>query len=52
MIMTVSFFTPIMLLLYAVLSHSYGAVRLTELAAVELAVLDLAFHLGAPGGPG
>jgi hypothetical protein len=51
MVMTVSFFTPIMLLLYTVLTHSYGAVRLAELAAFELAVLDLTFHLGAPGRP-
>jgi hypothetical protein len=49
--MTVSFFAPIMLLLYAVLSHTYGAGRLAELAAFELIVLDLAFYLSSPGGP-
>jgi hypothetical protein len=50
MFMTASFFTPIMLLLYAVLSHTYGAGRLAELAAFELVVLDLAFYLSSAGG--
>ncbi len=52
MFMTVSFFAPIMLLLYAVISHSFGAERLAELTVFELVVLDLAFHLGSAGRPG
>ena len=47
MMMTACFFTPILLVLYAVFSHTYGATDLAELAAVEFIVLDLAFSLSA-----
>ena len=47
MIMTACFFTPILLVLYAVFSHAYGAADLAELASLEFIVLDLAFFLGA-----
>jgi hypothetical protein len=43
--MTACFFTPIMLLLYAVFSRSYGPVTLAELTAFEFIVLDLVFYL-------
>ncbi len=53
MFMTVCFFTPIMLLLYAVFSHSYDPQSLAELAALEFIVTDLAFFLSsAERGPG
>jgi hypothetical protein len=45
--MTACFFTPIMLLLYAVFSHSYGPGNLAELVALEFIVLDLAFYMSA-----
>ena len=44
---TVCFFTPILLVLYAVLSHSYDPGKLGELAAFEFIVVDLAFYLSA-----
>ena len=44
---TVCFFAPILLVLYAVLSHSYDPGRLGELAAFEFIVVDLAFYLSA-----
>jgi hypothetical protein len=47
MFMTVCFFTPIMLLLYAVFSHSYTPASLAELTAFEFVVIDLAFFLSA-----
>ena len=47
MLMTVCFFTPILLILYAVFSHTYGASDLAELASLEFIVLDLAFFLSA-----
>ena len=45
--MTACFFTPIMLLLYSVFSHSYGEGSLVELVALEFIVLDLAFYLSS-----
>ncbi len=48
--MTVSFFAPIMLLLYAVFSHSYGASSLAELTACEFIVVDLAYYLSSARG--
>ena len=47
MFMTVCFFTPIMLLLYAVFSHVYSTDGLAELAAFGFVVIDLAFYLAA-----
>ena len=47
MFMTVCFFTPIMLLLYAVFTHIYGAEGLSELAALGFVVIDIAFYLAA-----
>ncbi|MDG6910686.1 MAG: hypothetical protein JRN08_09990 [Nitrososphaerota archaeon] len=47
MFMTVCFFSPIMLLLYAVFSHSYDPGSLVELAAFEFMMIDLAFYLTA-----
>ena len=43
--MTACFFTPIMLLLFAVFSHSYSVTSLSELLAFEFIVLDIAFYL-------
>lgn len=43
--MTVCFFTPIMLLLYAVFSHLVAPQRLAELVALEMVILDLAFYV-------
>jgi hypothetical protein len=50
MLMTVCLFAPVLLILYAVFSHTYGAVSLAELASLEFIVLDLAFFLSAAGG--
>ena len=47
MLMTVCFFTPILLILYAVFSHTYGVADLAELASLEFIILDLAFFLSA-----
>jgi len=47
MFMTVCFFTPIMLLLYAVFTHIYSTAGLAELAAFGFVVIDLAFYLAA-----
>ena len=47
MFMTVCFFTPIMLLLYAVFNHIYGIDGLAELAAFGFVVIDLAFYFAA-----
>jgi hypothetical protein len=45
--MTVCFFTPIMIVLYAVFSHTYQPERLVELCAFEFAVIDLGYYLSA-----
>lgn len=45
--MTACFFTPIMLLLYAIFSHSYATGSLVELVALEFIILDLAFYLSS-----
>lgn len=50
MFMTVCFFAPIMLILYAVFSDSYGASSVSELAALEFIVVDLAFYLSSGDG--
>ncbi|HEY6283475.1 MAG TPA: hypothetical protein VIW22_06080 [Nitrososphaerales archaeon] len=47
MFMTVCFFTPIMLLLYAVFTHIYSPEGLSELAAFGFVAIDLAFYLAA-----
>ncbi|MDA4126261.1 MAG: hypothetical protein OK452_03520 [Thaumarchaeota archaeon] len=47
MFMTVCFFTPIMLLLYAVFNHIYSTEGLAELAAFGFLVIDLGFYLAA-----
>jgi hypothetical protein len=47
MFMTVCFFAPIMITLYAVFSHTYAPERLVELGAFEFAVVDLAYYLSA-----
>jgi hypothetical protein len=47
MFMTVCFFAPIMIILYAVFSHTYGPEQLTELGAFEFAVLDLAYFFSS-----
>ncbi len=53
MFMTVCFFTPIMLVLYAVFTHSYDPTTLAELAAFEFVAVDLAFYFSAADrGPG
>ena len=44
---TVCFFAPILLTLYAVLSHSVDPGRLAELAAFEFIAVDLAFYLSS-----
>jgi hypothetical protein len=43
--MTACFFSPIMLLLYAVFSHLSGPVSFAQLVALEFVILDLAFYL-------
>jgi len=43
--MTICFFAPIMLILYAVFAHIYDPETLGELAALEFAVLDLTYYL-------
>ena len=45
--MTVSFFAPIMIVLYAVFSHTFQPDRLVELGAFEFTVIDLAYYLSA-----
>jgi hypothetical protein len=45
--MTVCFFSPIMLVLYAVFTRSYDPEILAELAALEFVALDFAFYLSA-----
>ncbi|MDG6985191.1 MAG: hypothetical protein JRM73_00395 [Nitrososphaerota archaeon] len=45
MLMTVCFFSPILMVLYAVFSQSYSLESVSELAALELIVVDLAYFL-------
>jgi hypothetical protein len=45
--MTVCFFTPIMLLLYAVFSHLGDPRSLAELVVVEFVVIDVAFYFSS-----
>jgi hypothetical protein len=47
MFMTVCFFTPIMILLYAVFSHTFQPERLVELVAFQFVVIDLGYYLCA-----
>jgi hypothetical protein len=47
MFMTACFFAPIMMLLYALFTQSYDPGSLTDLAALQFIILDLAFYLGA-----
>jgi hypothetical protein len=47
MFMTVCFFTPIMLVLYAVFTHIYSMDGLAGLAAFGFIVIDLSFYLAA-----
>ena len=49
MFMTVCFFAPIMTLLFAVFYRSYDAASLSELAALEFVLVDLAYHLSSGG---
>ena len=45
--MTVCFFAPIMMVLYAVFTHTYQPEQLIELGTLEFAVVDLAYYLSA-----
>lgn len=45
--MTVCFFAPIMLTLYAVFTHAYSPSGLAELVGLEFVAVDLAFYLTA-----
>ncbi|HXW95111.1 MAG TPA: hypothetical protein VEJ19_05340 [Nitrososphaerales archaeon] len=47
MFMTLCFFTPIMIVLYAVFSHSYQQEQMVELGAFEFAVIDIGYYLSA-----
>jgi hypothetical protein len=47
--MTACFFTPILLLLYALFSHLESPENLAELAFVQIVVLDVAFHVCSTG---
>jgi hypothetical protein len=47
MFMTVCFFAPIMITLYAVFSHTYDPELLVELGAFEFVVVDLAYYFSA-----
>jgi hypothetical protein len=47
MFMTVCFFTPIMLVLYAVFTHIYSMDGLAGLAAFGFIVIDMSFYLAA-----
>lgn len=44
---TVCFFAPIVLVLYSVFAHSYGATSMAELASFEFIVVDVTFYLSA-----
>lgn len=48
--MTACFFSPIMLLLYAIFSNAYQVGDLAGLCALEFVILDLAFYLTAGEG--
>lgn len=48
--MTVCFFAPILMLLYAVFSQAYGATSLVELTSLEFILVELAYHLSSAGG--
>lgn len=50
MLMTACFFTPILLLFYAVFSHAYSWADLSELVALEFFILDAAFYFSATEG--
>lgn len=50
--MTACFFSPIMLLLYAVFSHSFGGASLIELTALEFIIVDLTYYLSSADGGG
>lgn len=47
MFMTVCFFAPIMLILYAVFSGVHGAAGVAELTAFEFIAVDIAFYLSS-----
>ena len=47
MLMTVCFFSPILLVLYAIFSHSYDPARLIELVALEFVLVDLALFFSS-----
>jgi len=49
MFMTACFFSPIMLVLYAVFTHTYGSLGLLELATFEFVIVDLAFFFCSRG---
>jgi hypothetical protein len=51
-LMTACFFTPILLLLYALFSGTTTALGLTELIALQVLVLDLVYYLSGTGGRG
>ena len=53
MLLTACFFSPIMLVLYAVFTHSYSPVQLLGLIAVQFTLLDLALYFSSGDrGPG
>ena len=45
--MTVCFFAPIMIILYAVFSHTYDPTRLFGLGTFEFAIIDLAYYFSS-----
>ena len=45
--MTVCFFAPIMIVLYAVFSHTYQPQQLIELGTLEFVAIDLAYYLSS-----
>ena len=47
MFMTACFFTPIMILLYAVFTQSYSPDSIAELVVLEFIIVDLAFYLSS-----
>ena len=49
MFMTVCFFSPIMLVLYAVFAHIYDPVKLLGLVVFEFIIVDLAFFFSSVG---
>lgn len=53
MFMTVCFFAPVMIVLYAVFSRTYGVYGVTELTVFEFLAVDLAYYLSSSDrGPG